>query len=73
MRLPSKEENLIAHAHNGSHRKVRDLLRESVNVNAVGDDGYTALMAASQNGYVKVVKELLLYSNVNVDIRRVDC
>jgi hypothetical protein len=72
MPLSEEEERLITYAHEGNVRRVRNLLRERVDVNAQGDDGYTALMAACRAGYSNVVKELLLHARVDVNVIRRD-
>ena len=46
-------------AHGGRLEEVKRLLNEGANVNAKDDGGMTALMAASGQGRVEVVKVLL--------------
>jgi ankyrin repeat protein len=46
----------------GNLGKVKLELQKGVNVNARGENGYTALHAAAQNGHIEVVRLLLSHN-----------
>ena len=50
---------MIWAADDGQANMVKILLEKGANVNAADNDGWTALMLASQGGHVDVVKALL--------------
>ena len=50
--------------------KIHRLIREGANVNSTNDYGFTALMYASQDGYVAVV-EALLNNGADVNLKNV--
>ena len=55
-------ENALIHAvmANNIHH-LRELIRGGVDVNAVGDDGWTALHVATVRGFVECVKVCCVY------------
>jgi ankyrin repeat protein len=53
------EKALIWASREGAVKSVRKLLRKSINLNAIGDNGRTALEEASQGGHAEIVKLLL--------------
>ena len=52
----------------GNISKVKLALKNGENVNAAGDDGYTALHAAAVNSHLEVVK-LLIQQNANLNAK----
>lgn len=56
---PLMEEDLRESAMQGNLEAVRYLIRRKVNINAIDQDGRTALMLAAFNGHTPIVKELL--------------
>ena len=66
--LSANDQKLMDCAYNGTLQEVRKLLRAGANVNAQQNDGRTALMIASQNGHVEVVKALLTNDMVDANI-----
>ena len=71
MTLCEIDDVLIINAFEGNHNVVRDLLLVGANVNAKRDsDGTTALMAASCNGHVEIVKFLLQQKNVDFNAQK---
>lgn len=45
----------------GNFDQVQQAINEGHDVNAPGDDGYTALHAAAENNHLEIVKLLLLH------------
>lgn len=60
--------NLIVAAEQGNEKEVLKCLKNGANVNAVTFDGISALMYASQNGYLNIVK-ILIYNGSNINQR----
>jgi ankyrin repeat protein len=58
---------LIKNARAGNLERVRDLLREGVNINAKDKNGYTPLITASCYGHLDVVRELFMHNTVDVN------
>ena len=58
----------IRQAYNNIHK----ILTEPKGVNARNEDGETALMQASENGHIEIVKALLKVEEVNVNARNED-
>lgn len=56
---PVKEKALLDAALAGETEKVKSLLKENTNVDAVDEDGHTPLMYSSFNGHTEIVKILL--------------
>ena len=53
--------SLIDAARNGDIQRVQELLENGADINSIGYDGDTALIRASDKGYVDIVKLLLDY------------
>jgi ankyrin repeat protein len=71
MALIANDDDLIIKSFEGNLNVVRDLLLAGAHVNAQRDcDGATALLAASCNGHVEIVKFLLQQNNIDVNIQR---
>ncbi|KAI2492666.1 serine/threonine kinase [Fragilaria crotonensis] len=60
---------LMYNARDGNLDEVRDLLRRGANVNAKGKYGWTALIVASWNDHLEVVRALLDHDGVDVNIQ----
>ncbi|MCF7900244.1 ankyrin repeat domain-containing protein [Candidatus Babeliales bacterium] len=58
---------LIEAAFNGNKEKVQDLLENGANVNTQNQQGYTALMAATDNGHDSCVRLLLTAPEIQVN------
>jgi len=56
---PVKEKALLDAALAGESDKVKSLLKENINVDAVDKDGHTPLMYSSFNGHTEIAKILL--------------
>ena len=52
-------EQLIAAASEGNFEKVKELVKQGADVNAVDEDGYTALMYTAGHGNLDIVKYLI--------------
>jgi ankyrin repeat protein len=61
------EIRLFLASDKGDYRKVKQLLKDGVNVNAANDDQMTALHLASKNGHVQVVQLLLARDELDVN------
>lgn len=46
-------------AQTGNLKKVKELIKQAVDVNSIAIGGYTAIMDASMNGYYEIVKHLV--------------
>ena len=66
MGMASMYDTLFNACGTGQAREVRRHLSGGADVNDVHEQGYTPLMAASQNGYVEVV-DMLLAAEANVN------
>ena len=59
---------LISAAKNGQIETVKSLLKiPSIDVNAVNEDGYTALIVAAANGQIEIVERLLVAPGIDVN------
>ncbi len=68
----NSNSKLIQNARAGNLDRVRDLLRRGVDVNAQNEYGDAALVWASSNGHVEVVRALLKVEVVDVNIKDID-
>jgi hypothetical protein len=72
MSFSKHDQKLIHRANDGNLSEVRDLLLAGANVNAGREnDGMhtAALLAASENGHVEVVRELLHHDKVDANLK----
>ena len=67
---PVSEDQLRQAALDGNIAKVKDLLEQGVNVNAVDSEGHTALIFAAFNGHSEILLDLLT-AGAKVDSRDV--
>jgi len=59
--------NFLQSAKNGELENVEMYLSMGINANTKGDNGYTALIMASERGYISMAKLLITYSaDVNI-------
>ena len=52
----------------GDLDKVRNMLKGYIYVNNYDENGYTPLIVACRNGKCNIVRELLKYDNIDVDL-----
>ncbi|KAI2494513.1 serine/threonine kinase [Fragilaria crotonensis] len=67
--FPNSSSKLIEYAIAGNLEKVRDHLRKEEDVNVKNEHGNTALVWASNNGHLEVVRALLMHNGVDVNIK----
>lgn len=67
-----KDTPLIAAARKGNLDVLKVLLKKKdiINFNSVNKDGMTPLMIAAENGFDKIVKELVSIKEVDLDIKK---
>jgi ankyrin repeat protein len=68
----ARAPRLLPAAEAGDAQLVARLLGEGHGVNEAGETGWTALMLASENGHVEVVRLLLARQGVEVNKSSVD-
>lgn len=61
-------QSIVHEARNGNRIRVLGLIQAGANINAIDEDGRTALMYASMNGHMTIIIDLL-GSNASVDIK----
>ena len=59
---------LISHSSAGNKEVVQAFIEEKANVDIQDNDGWSALMMASRNGYIEVVRSLI-YAGAIPDLK----